>query len=57
MRRVAVACAFCALVAGALVARAVTQPDGSRAVAAAPVSPFEMMVKAGKLPVESFDTV
>ncbi len=58
MRRVVVAGAFCALIAGALVAHAVNGPGANgRGVAAASVSPFELMLKAGNLPVESFDTV
>lgn len=53
----AIAGALCMIIAGALVAHAVNVPVSRKLVAHAVVSPFELMLKAKDLPVESFDTV
>ena len=58
MNRFAIVGAFCALIAGALVAHAVNaRVSNGGVVRTAVVSPFELMVKAGSLPAESFDTI
>lgn len=58
MHKFAIAGALCMVIAGAMVAHAVNARS-SRGPAAqtAVVSPFELMLKAKDLPVESFDTV
>jgi hypothetical protein len=58
MPKFAIAGALCMVVAGALVAHGVnTRASKGPAARAAVVSPFELMLKAKNLPVETFDTV